>query len=60
MVIAIFATMLKVSENIYFTDSVREADNSILMLISGEIVVISSIVISCSEKKISLVAIQAA
>ncbi len=61
MVIAIFATMLAVSENIYFTDSVQEPDNSILMLLSGVIVVISAVVISCCEKKrITLVATMAA
>ena len=60
MVIAIFATMLAVSENIYFTDSLQEPDNSILMLLSGVIVVASAVILACCEKKrITLVATMA-
>ncbi|MBR1399745.1 MAG: hypothetical protein IJ738_04980 [Alphaproteobacteria bacterium] len=61
MVMAIFAVMLAVSENIYFTDSVQEPDNSILMLLSGMIVVASAVILACCEKKrITLVATMAA
>ena len=54
MVVMVFAVMLLVSENKYFIDTDLEPDNSILMLLSGVIVILSAVIISASTKKLAL------